>query len=591
MSSTMSTPIVYLTFANHPDQHLALLESEQNGILAALEQLEDAGKLEVKDRVGTQTEHIFHDLRRYRGRVAVYHYAGHANSDHLQLKNANGEMVEAFSSGLAKALGAETGIQLVFLNGCATGAQVHDLLENGVPAVIATSVPVKDEMAKDFALEFYKELANNASIKDAFDRASNLVQTNYSQKRSFQTTRGGRSARDSDLSSTWILATSDDKPEAGQWVLTSATTPTQDSNRLNNTLIVTVCNELRKFSPVIQKHWEGKNLGLLKAEMINLLPLPIGQQVRKLLSKNKEESGESMEQYSIARLAQLHYSFDVSVQFITYILLSQLWDEQVENKKSLSQALRSRLNSYCDLHTDSFNFPDLLHALIAHFHDHGIRPFLDEMEQLRETDDRFSVGEGYAFMAQIPEIVRTRNIAYTQLRELCDQAERTLGALLKSVAFLTKYRFATVNKIELVKRRHADPKYRHFNIELNRANSQFDENENRIEYTNYTDNNAVLFLKSDGKSVTDYLSLSPFIIDLNALDESSGQHTPMLYVFSHSADEAHFFKNLEDPSYGIQRVDSELYKSVKRDLDKFRADILGLEFVEPDQSDPFDLFT
>ena len=104
--------------------------------------------------------------------VAIVHYAGHAGPDHLLLESASGESKAAHAGGLARILGLQEGLQLVFLNGCSTGPQVLALSEAGVDAVVATSRPIDDAAARQFAVAFYTQLAAGRAFRDAFDLAA-----------------------------------------------------------------------------------------------------------------------------------------------------------------------------------------------------------------------------------------------------------------------------------------------------------------------------------------------------------------------------------------------------------------------------------
>jgi hypothetical protein len=77
---------------------------------------------------------------------------------------------------LSAFLGQQRGLELVFLNGCATQQQVQGLLEAGVSAVIATSQAVDDMVATNFADRFYQGLANGATIRTSFAEAEGAVQ-------------------------------------------------------------------------------------------------------------------------------------------------------------------------------------------------------------------------------------------------------------------------------------------------------------------------------------------------------------------------------------------------------------------------------
>ncbi len=71
----------------------------------------------------------------------------------------------------------QRGTQLVFLNDCLTVPQVEQLLHAGVSDVIATSQAIDDNLAKEFAVLFYRSLGDGASIDTAFHEASAAVRT------------------------------------------------------------------------------------------------------------------------------------------------------------------------------------------------------------------------------------------------------------------------------------------------------------------------------------------------------------------------------------------------------------------------------
>ncbi len=164
-------PVIFLAFANQVDAYLSLLKAERQGIQDKLLPLEQDNLIKVHTEPEATLQDIFQAFDTYRGRIKILHYAGHANSTHLALdaQDANGQ-------GLADLIRqenqtSEAGLELVFLNGCATGEQVEALLEAGVKAVIATSVPIQDNSAQQFALQFYQSLALGSDIREAYQRA------------------------------------------------------------------------------------------------------------------------------------------------------------------------------------------------------------------------------------------------------------------------------------------------------------------------------------------------------------------------------------------------------------------------------------
>jgi hypothetical protein len=134
-------------------------------------------------------EGIRNALDEHRHRIAIFHYAGHADEGRLMLEAALGSADgAAHAEGFARLLGAQRGLKLVFLNGCSTLPQVDLLLGAGVPAVIATSRAINDAVARDFAVAFYEALTvgreadgirKGQSIAEAFASAEGFVKAKY----------------------------------------------------------------------------------------------------------------------------------------------------------------------------------------------------------------------------------------------------------------------------------------------------------------------------------------------------------------------------------------------------------------------------
>ena len=159
-------PLVFLAFANDMDDHLATLKDESRALYESLRDLEQARAIAVHREESTQFDELYNDLLAFDGQLVIFHYAGHANGTMLQLEGGNGG-----ASGIAKLLGQQASLKLVFLNGCATKDQVKLLHDAGVPAVIATSVDINDKKATMLSTAFYGALAGGRSIVESFESA------------------------------------------------------------------------------------------------------------------------------------------------------------------------------------------------------------------------------------------------------------------------------------------------------------------------------------------------------------------------------------------------------------------------------------
>ncbi len=145
MHDTTNNPIIFLAFANDRDDtvgYLRNLPDEARQLRETLETAERAGLCEVVVRSNCTADDIFRVFQddRYRNRVAVFHYGGHANGFQLLLESAAGHSAAADAGGLAAFLAQQRGLQLVFLNGCSTQQQTQGLLDANVPAVISTEL-------------------------------------------------------------------------------------------------------------------------------------------------------------------------------------------------------------------------------------------------------------------------------------------------------------------------------------------------------------------------------------------------------------------------------------------------------------------
>ena len=179
------TPVIFLAYANERTEHgfLRNLTGELKSIMNALEPAVQKGRVQLKITPAATRE----EMRRafqdewYEDRICIFHYGGHADDDELWLENEVGGNESFYSVGFARFLGAQKGIKLVFLNGCATKKQADLLLEAGIPAVIATSRKVDDYQATRFATTFYQGLVSGATIDEAFREAEGILLSEFGE--------------------------------------------------------------------------------------------------------------------------------------------------------------------------------------------------------------------------------------------------------------------------------------------------------------------------------------------------------------------------------------------------------------------------
>lgn len=117
------------------------------------------------------------ERREYLGRIHAFHFAGHASGNWLAFEDDDGAPARASAGGLAGFLGRQPGLVLVFLNGCSTHEQVQRL-RRFVPAVIATTETIRDDVAAAFAARFYAGLTGKP-LRRAFLDARDFIEAEY----------------------------------------------------------------------------------------------------------------------------------------------------------------------------------------------------------------------------------------------------------------------------------------------------------------------------------------------------------------------------------------------------------------------------
>jgi CHAT domain len=123
-------------------------------------------------------EHVFQDPL-YFNKIAIFRYGGHSNGYQLLLESQEGHTTVAHARDLAAFLGQQIGLQLVFLNGCATQNQVQGLIDAKISMVIATSCSIDDQAAMEFASCFYKGLAGGANVQRAYKESRAAIQMGH----------------------------------------------------------------------------------------------------------------------------------------------------------------------------------------------------------------------------------------------------------------------------------------------------------------------------------------------------------------------------------------------------------------------------
>jgi hypothetical protein len=584
MGETNSKPLIILAFSNDQDAYLQMIVRERKSIFKALQQYHDRGFIQVHKEENTSIEDIFDLFNRYADRIVIFHYGGHADGTRLQLEGGGGKAQMADATGLAQLLGQQKALQLVFLNGCATQDQVEKLFSCGVKAVIATSVPINDEMATEFAGQFYSALAARSSIQKAFHIARAFVTSRYGEEKGIGEYRAISWAGKKEGALTavpWGLYVNNNGDEALTWqlpetaehqvIIRGGAVSARSGVPVNAELIETLFNEVARHSPEVGVFWEAaqrnnrQDLRMVRQQIIDSFPAPVGEQLRKLFQGNTID---------VERLRQLVVTYETVVKLFCFTVLSQLWNARSENPAlTLSDDHSVEFNSFFALTADSqatFDYPKLIAAVWSVFQKNNIAPYIEEFAGLGEVVRQEAFERAHRFMEEMRAELLRGKVAAKEIESFCVQAEKHLGTILTALAFMVKYKLNSVKKIDVIKLRFKPPKYRHNQVVLDRVTAGTMDSEEV--YHEFTDSESVVLLKTVD-DVKSYLSLFPFIIDENAF---TGDQNSKLFLYSHyeAADDSYHFKFADNPEDTLI-VSDKHYPQVKRQFEQFRHEVFG----------------
>lgn len=177
--------VIFLAFANDKvdnARYLRKLPAELSGIRQALQEAEKQELCEVILLPNATIQEIFDTFQdtRYRDRIAIFHYGGHADGYKLLLETLpTVENQIAHGEGLVSFFAKQKGLQLVFFNGCSTHQQAQELAQAGIPAVIGTDSKIDDEVATRLAIRFYRGIGQLLTLQSAWEEAKDEITTTH----------------------------------------------------------------------------------------------------------------------------------------------------------------------------------------------------------------------------------------------------------------------------------------------------------------------------------------------------------------------------------------------------------------------------
>ncbi|MFM5892876.1 MAG: CHAT domain-containing protein [Novosphingobium sp.] len=558
-------PIILAAFANDPDRFLESLQQESDAISDALRGRKDSGAINLEVQQGASIGRLFDLIGRYGNQLAVLHYGGHANGTALDLQAAGGTNAEAHGGGLAQLLGTLPALKLVFLNGCATQGHVEALLAAGVPAVIATSAPVEDDIALQFAREFYTALADPAAsrtIDFAFTRARALVATAKGDGISFEK-RGMSVGIDTPPvigAAKWGLYAAAGKEVAFAWSLpdhsaanfvidgaapvtaSEIATPSGNLVARQAAAVSELDAEFRKRMELERQMSRDGTVDerLVREGIINAFPSPIGEKLRILFAGG--QMGDPRLRLAVA-------TYDITTRFIAFALVAQLWDlfEDKSGAVTLSDDQWRAIEAFNQLDeagTARFDFLDLAVKLTAVIEANGAAPYMAQCSGLGAAMAASDCAAAQVFMNEMRGAIHDGTVDPTKVADLAQQADLHLDHALYAMTFVAGYKLATIKEITINRTRRKDASFLHRRVVLDRAAAALYKDDTQA-LLHYADNESVILLK-DLDDVTSYINLSPFVLDQNALTRNPGTNLYFMHWYDEPNGSVHYTQISED---------------------------------------------
>lgn len=529
-------PVILLTFSNNQDAYLTNIVIEQKNIKKHLWAYDNnSSKILVRDVAHSSIEDIFYLVNRYHNRIQFFHFGGHANGEGLQLEKAVGFSQHAHAKGIAGLLGSQKELKLVFLNGCATEGQVQTLLDAGVKTVIATSVAINDTKATLFSEQFYSALVAGSSIKGAFIRAKNYLEThhNHVEIAEISQTRGLRLKRESKNKLPWgiylkaenqsILEEGLPKESYHQVMINDASYPNNTIPKLNTKLVKQVFIAIKNTPYALKLIKEAKaNRQKIKPQnlrdaIIRSYLSPISVHLRTLFSTDLSQA------YSQNRLQQISITHLRTMEFLAFIMVSDLWDAINQHRSQIeyTDAELVQLNAFFDLNEKTypyFDFSLLIDAIINIFNRKDWKFYMTELNHYPNgLSDISTIAAAHKFLIFIKNVLES-DVPSRLIETYCIQAEEHLANLLCDLKFLVNYKLIVIKNIEVIQvRNEPPPKYKHIVVELDNNYNDQGTKDTDTNLQSFTDMESVLLYKDN---ITQALNLSPFVIDENALTKN-----------------------------------------------------------------------
>lgn len=571
---------IFLAAAHHHSSPLPSLVAELRAIEKILRPLQQQNRLQFTSNRATNIEDVFNIFTQNKN-ISIFHYAGHANGEQLYLEEKGNIKGIAALFGLnKKTTDLWSPLRFVFLNGCATKGQVSSLHEVGVQVIIATNVEIEDKIAFLFASTFYETwTVEGKTLIEAFEVAKARVKTE--KQASLVTSNrvfGFENAKDytehipwgiyfnpqlenTEVVKNWIL---NEKPRLPKMLLHAVKPVVSQSLR---ELVYTFVRTDREAGKMVRRQRKDPLMVLIER-----LPWIVGTHLRRLFAVDADQA---MVKPSRERLKELIEAYSSLSQFISYLVLSILWNSKRKHRNLYPEK---------DFHVLPFSIIPTKEECVSVDYIFKLKVYCEALRQIKDSttdsldllpkieafiqkvEDENDLRQPYLIMENWKQAMATgeeRLEALIQLRaeenqgglkQLVLEAETIFARFLHATLFLTQYKLHTIRSITVNKLHNLEEErpYSHYTIPLHAASGQLETL--MAERESATDNYCLLLTKRGETEdvLADAVNLSPFYLDRSSYIGNNTKSYPAIFALAYR-------EGLDsESSYVFQYIDRDI---------------------------------
>ncbi len=235
----------------------------------------------------------------------------------------------------------------------------------------------------------------------------------------------------------WGIFAHPGQPDASGWKLpTQAAAPAATDYEPNEELLETL------YETFAQTNEELKKLEAMEATtdmqreeivgaLLRALPAPINEQIRKLLLPSSPGANEGYDKVGLMRLTQIAQTYQITMDFLVFTLLAQIWDLSRQPGWRPSSQLQQAIMEFFNLSAEerqNLDYFTFIRVLRGAFPEAAPSLFVKELDGLRQAFlQREDIEDACFFLETLRRQLET--VGAIELSELCSRAEDALATV------------------------------------------------------------------------------------------------------------------------------------------------------------------